>query len=284
LPKVQASADFEQRLQRRLAGNVESPATGGWLGKFLAPRRIPVFAYSLATLVLVGVVSYFAFFRSGIVPRGEQPMILETEKKISASGSTAGQPAAEGEPVNQLNKSDGAKRPTPAGKPMNGPPNVKSEARQKGQEELRNESPVSNLSRDEELTRPVETGAAQEKDMKSEDKQVAAPASGQYRGGRTDDLKSKDTMDKERERMENRKTEQVAPSPQEAARKLYAPALQNASKSIEYKLQTQQMSAAAQFDSLAQKDSLKADSLRRMQKQQQMQQQRGKTKRPGGKD
>jgi hypothetical protein len=56
LPRVDASADFEQRLARRIREAAPAPA----------PRRrsaIPVFATSLAALLVTGLISYYTFFR-----------------------------------------------------------------------------------------------------------------------------------------------------------------------------------------------------------------------------
>jgi hypothetical protein len=62
LPKVEAAPDFELRLRRRITSESPSPAR--------VPGRIgiPAFAYSLLTLVVVTVVSYYMFFRQAEAP------------------------------------------------------------------------------------------------------------------------------------------------------------------------------------------------------------------------
>lgn len=67
LPMVDASPDFEMKLQRRI--HQESAAKFRF---FASLRRIPVFAYSLVTLLLVGGISYYAFFKHGSIPSQEQ--------------------------------------------------------------------------------------------------------------------------------------------------------------------------------------------------------------------
>ncbi|MBI4546337.1 MAG: hypothetical protein HY707_00020 [Ignavibacteriae bacterium] len=77
LPKVKASEDFEARLQRRITSEESRRPI---LGRVFAPRRIPVFAYSLVTIVAVCLISYYVFFRTGNVP-------MPTEQEIPATRS-----------------------------------------------------------------------------------------------------------------------------------------------------------------------------------------------------
>ena len=72
LPKAGASKNFEANLQRRIQYSLSDGYRNGFLG-FLAPlRRVPTLAYSLVTLLLVGGISYYAFFKHGSIPSQEQ--------------------------------------------------------------------------------------------------------------------------------------------------------------------------------------------------------------------
>jgi hypothetical protein len=66
LPRVKAKPDFEQRLARKLAE--PAPPTSGMFAWLNASGRIPLPVYSAAALVLLAIVSYYAFFRSGALP------------------------------------------------------------------------------------------------------------------------------------------------------------------------------------------------------------------------
>ena len=92
LPEVQASSDFEARLQRRISAEEHAP--GLW-ERIFAPRRVPVFAYSLATIIAVGLISYYVVWRTGNAP---MPMEPETpsgklEKKSPLSSDQEAKPA-----------------------------------------------------------------------------------------------------------------------------------------------------------------------------------------------
>lgn len=69
LPKKTASADFEMRLQRRLNEGKSSTQSETFFGKLFDSFRVPAFAYSLMTLLVVGTISYYAFFRDTGSPR-----------------------------------------------------------------------------------------------------------------------------------------------------------------------------------------------------------------------
>ncbi len=78
--RVKASPDFEARLQRRIAESREVPALSRFWESVRLPNRIPAFAYSLATVVVLSVASYYVFFRTGDVPKQESPRASIAEK------------------------------------------------------------------------------------------------------------------------------------------------------------------------------------------------------------
>jgi hypothetical protein len=67
LPRVRAKPDFEQRLARKIAKNVRQDVRQDSILSYLT-SRIPTSAYSAAGLVVLAIVSYYAFFRSGAIP------------------------------------------------------------------------------------------------------------------------------------------------------------------------------------------------------------------------
>jgi hypothetical protein len=77
LPKVKAQPDFEQHLHRRIAGEKDKRPPS--ILESLKLKRIPMVAYSLATLVILGTIVYYAFFRSGTLPNREFPLIQKNE-------------------------------------------------------------------------------------------------------------------------------------------------------------------------------------------------------------
>lgn len=71
--RVKASLDFEARLQRRIAESREVRGLRRFWESFPLRNRIPAFAYSLATVVVLSVASYYVFFRTGVVSKQEPP-------------------------------------------------------------------------------------------------------------------------------------------------------------------------------------------------------------------
>jgi len=59
LRRLRASEDFEERLQLRIAEKESTEPGPGLPPRRIAGRRIPVFAYSLVSIVILGIVSYF---------------------------------------------------------------------------------------------------------------------------------------------------------------------------------------------------------------------------------
>src|ERR1051325_3445927 len=157
LPKVEASADFEKRLEQRIAGDPALGSQPGWFGNLLGSHRIPAFGYSLATLVLVGVVSYYAFFRSGTVPM--RPVIIEREQTISPSGTNSPQPPEGDEQLKPSGEKASTPQISPAPKVIEGGSNATGGSGQSGKEEFRNEARTSEARRDMDRNQPAETGA-----------------------------------------------------------------------------------------------------------------------------
>src|ERR1041384_1739165 len=89
LPQVKAAPDFEARLQRRL--NEPERHEGGRTRFGFIPFRVPALGYSLVALVLVGVVSYYMFWRTGVVPVSTQEMVAPPPA-ASSEGKTESAP------------------------------------------------------------------------------------------------------------------------------------------------------------------------------------------------
>ena len=67
LPEVPAREGFEARLHRRLAGPRRRGGFARLFESILSARRIPVFAYSVLALAAIGVLSYYLSVRPGAV-------------------------------------------------------------------------------------------------------------------------------------------------------------------------------------------------------------------------
>ncbi len=88
LPPAKAAPDFEARLHRRI-GEIEGEKSGAPAPIGFFPRRVPALGYSLVALVLVGIVSYYMFWRTGVVP-------------VSVPGNNPPPPSASSENAKQL--------------------------------------------------------------------------------------------------------------------------------------------------------------------------------------
>jgi hypothetical protein len=294
LPKVEASADFEQRLQRRIAEEGKKSAMPGRWKELLLPKRIPVFAYSLVTLVVVGVVSYYSIFRSGRMPRKEIPIVQENEKTISAPASESNRPSnVEGKADDRLKDSRVEQRGGNASgiieKPANGnklEPELRlNKERADGSEKYRDE-------RDQEAKPSTQSVAIDKKEAAAEYREVEAPpvdlsreAHGVQSGVEIEKAAEPPAGTRARQSISFDSIQvqrRVAPSVREEAGKIFAPPDPEALKSAYFQKSAQQYFSAKQLDSIAQQDSLKADSLRRMQQQMQMKQQKVKARRPDG--
>lgn len=93
LPRVKAAADFEARLQHRILEEDERHGILGFLKSPFPSKRIPAFAYSLIALISVGIVSYYIYLRVGvspIVPTESIPLNQQYENG-KMQGDTGGQ-------------------------------------------------------------------------------------------------------------------------------------------------------------------------------------------------
>jgi hypothetical protein len=83
LPGVHATDDFEVRLQRRIAEEESRRNRSGILAWLPGVRRIPVFAYSVVSVMVVGIVSYFLLMRTTpVAPPQERLVIPENKEEI----------------------------------------------------------------------------------------------------------------------------------------------------------------------------------------------------------
>ncbi len=67
LPQVPAGPDFESRLHRRLAKEKPTGIVAALLDR-LIHRRIPAIAFSIVTVAVLGVLSYYLYLRPGAEP------------------------------------------------------------------------------------------------------------------------------------------------------------------------------------------------------------------------
>lgn len=78
LPDVRASKDFEMRLNRRI-GKEDKVTLRQSIWERLFGSRVPAYALSLAAIVAVGLVAYYAFMRSGITPAADVTATTESK-------------------------------------------------------------------------------------------------------------------------------------------------------------------------------------------------------------
>ncbi|MBI3189140.1 MAG: hypothetical protein HYZ33_00680 [Ignavibacteriales bacterium] len=69
LPRVNASPDFEARLQRKITEPFRKPERKRLFDFLFFPQRVPVFATSILALMAVSVISYYIFVKSGGEPQ-----------------------------------------------------------------------------------------------------------------------------------------------------------------------------------------------------------------------
>lgn len=91
LPQVQASADFEARLQRRIREAEQSGTQAGWRRLV----RIPAFGYGIVAVMLVGVISFLLLRQQDDIPSQEQTFAPSQESTELASESDSDQSRAE---------------------------------------------------------------------------------------------------------------------------------------------------------------------------------------------
>ncbi len=280
LPKIQASPDFEERLYQRISQETRSQISTGWLKNTFLPQRMPVFAYSLTALVLVGVVSYYSFFRSGIVPKSDQLMLQERENNVQSYGSNTEAIPDDKRTDIHLNNTKPSEQKTEVQMETKAYSNEKSDLKQmqirkkdidadekiKGQEETND-----GLLRNERII-----GRS---DAQTENEQGSSQSITRNRGQQVPLPQSSSAPGKIQMMLDERNTAVKAPVLQKEVQGIIRPSAKS-TLSNEVDFQTQLKSITDQIDTLAPKDSTKIDSLRNVQKQLQMQQQKAKSKRP----
>ena len=97
-PRIKAAPDFEERLFRRIEAERNETRKPSFLGSLFTAWRVPSIAYSIATLVILGVVVYTAFFRSGSLPTQE---MISGERQESP----VNKPIANGQPPSAVSPS-----------------------------------------------------------------------------------------------------------------------------------------------------------------------------------
>jgi hypothetical protein len=166
LPRVEASADFESRLARRIRESEPAPATR---------RRfaVPVFATSLLAILVAGVISYYTFFRveevipppATVPPASVRPTESAPAPAQSAPSDRATVPAAAAE------SSPAVREPAPRELPSRSAPAQKrsEESGVAPAEPLRDETPPVEVP---------EKAVQSERGLIQEDRRVesAAPA------------------------------------------------------------------------------------------------------------
>lgn len=271
LPKVQASPDFEQRLQRRISHET----TPGWLERFFRPARIPAFAYSLTTVVVVGIISYYAFFRPGTAPRPELPPVQDS-LKIAAQSEPA--PSAEGRVTdNRVDKTEPPEMTPPP--EANMPPQPSLSART--QKDLRDKSVSEQDERDRENDAAGDLKADKSAERQLQQFRTAAPPpvvqKEEQANVQLGIVAEKESLAEERDLA----AKVLSSRPQTLRKSAESAFLMSAD---EVGLDQQLKFIARQIDSLQSRDSVKLDSLRRVQRFLQLQQQKAKIRKPSGED
>jgi hypothetical protein len=177
LPAVKASPDFEQRLLRRIKEGAPAAAPDAPKRRLLA---VPVFAYSLLTLLLVGVISYYTFYRSSDAPVMRDSAPREPAERRSAAPPPAAVPGSVERPAETPSGTD---RPA-----AHGPMSTPSAPRQEAAKAVPQQAPAENL-REESLQKdaapatepPAATsednaaGAAPQRNLLQENLETLAP-------------------------------------------------------------------------------------------------------------
>ena len=273
LPKVQASADFEERLHRRIAETATDRPAGGWIKHVFGTRPIPALAYSLSTLVLVGIISYYAFFRSGSVPTPEQLVPPQTDNTAVRKDSGIEPPAASGKTDETTSEAPHVTSPSTA--PQTRP--AKPLLRQKqGRENLRDESAVNEPAFERDATESGNVTREPKKEQPAPQTQAPIPPVTQAPQPPLQEFRSNAAAVQEPEsKGQPSETPSHTLLKQLQLREPSYPGKQN--MSIEQQLKY----VGQQIDSLGSGDSLKMDSLRQVQRYLQMQQRKAKIRKPG---
>jgi len=245
LPRVKAGPDFEQRLARRVAG-----ADPKGRASTMFSGRIPVPAYSAAAILILAVVSYYAFFRSGALPT---PPITPDE--------IGSEPAAPPAPVNKPAGPAGKDELSAALKEDDREGDKQSSAGvRKSKEEVGSaptRAPRAAVEHGQNAKAPAQSQQSVELKQKMERTQQSAE------GVSTSGLKKESQEDAAEESVGLQTAPAAAPSVSTApGQKSFAPQMQrNSVQASPYSVTTEIFKSA--LDSVHIKDSLRADSLRR---------------------
>ncbi|MDI6780434.1 MAG: hypothetical protein QME25_09690 [Bacteroidota bacterium] len=104
LREVKTDEEFELRLKRRLTWEKKHKQFD-FVGRYFNQHRVPVYAVSVVALIAIGIVSYYSFFRSGIVPTETVPLFKEDVRiDQEESYELRSDPAVEPEKVKRKKK------------------------------------------------------------------------------------------------------------------------------------------------------------------------------------
>ncbi len=90
LPKVDASADFEAGLQRKLSARTKPSREMGFLSTFLFSQRVPVFVTSILALFAVSVISYYLFINTKSNVTDQRMVISQPEQSLTSVQKESG--------------------------------------------------------------------------------------------------------------------------------------------------------------------------------------------------
>lgn len=109
LPKSEASPDFELRLHKRIRESSGAPERSGDRSPERRRFAIPAFAYSLLTVLAVGLISYYAFLDTP-----ESPPATDSAPPAGADAQKAAPPASTAVPeASAPSKSDDVQESAP---------------------------------------------------------------------------------------------------------------------------------------------------------------------------
>jgi len=221
------------------------------MGLFDLAVRIPAFAYPLLAILVVGVLSYYAFFRPGNPPliRGGEPPVLR-------DGGPADLPPTQ-HPAPEIRQGDAPQRESIEGKPDAGekpvpqspsPIPAPAPVQRAANESATHRQTLQSIPETEKLLNPrADEGQNRVQDAAARRSVALPPTEG---GGKEEngerEVNAADAIDSAPQNL----SEPAVTLPQQ-----FSPRMKSAFRS----------SLQAEVDSTAMRDSLKADSLKKMQ-------------------
>jgi hypothetical protein len=290
LPPVNAAPDFEARLKRRLLQPSREEGVA-WRILF-GPRRIPTFAYSLVALIAVGYFSYYLFWRTPVAPPPvEEPRVPSMYRATPPPPPILKQ----GDEAVSKDRSEES-----AQKNIQTEPSAQSGSKQYYRDETGKRAGVELDKKSAPVQVEAQTppsSALEEGNEKSERAKDAAPTEPALKKedarsinerARTDETTKGAASQPPRENRQFNWGAKIAPrggknaaaeSPLESkARQLATPS----APATTYGMQSQGMVSIPVIDSAAIRDSLRVDSLKRVEKARQEMLKKSKAKKPGG--